>query len=103
MRQGPLDELQDDTLSRPLRADAAVDERIETESRSRTLERILENAVPQTLQDVVIIYAVVTGMQDGEFREENYVNKMYPDSNRRPPSGRRSRSRLQQVSAAWSI
>jgi saccharopine dehydrogenase-like NADP-dependent oxidoreductase len=43
-----------------------------------TLKRILENSVPQTLQDVVIIYAAVNGMQDGEFREENYVNKVYP-------------------------
>ncbi len=43
-----------------------------------TLKRILENAVPQTLQDVVVIYAAVTGYQDGEFREENYVNKIYP-------------------------
>jgi saccharopine dehydrogenase-like NADP-dependent oxidoreductase len=43
-----------------------------------TFKRILENAVPQTLQDVVVIYAAVTGMQDGEFREENYVNKIYP-------------------------
>ena len=43
-----------------------------------TFKRILENAVPQTLQDVVIIYAAVNGMQDGELREENYVNKIYP-------------------------
>jgi saccharopine dehydrogenase-like NADP-dependent oxidoreductase len=43
-----------------------------------TLKRILENAVPQTLQDVVIVYAAVTGKQDGELREENYVNKIYP-------------------------
>jgi len=43
-----------------------------------TLKRILENAVPQTLQDVVIIYAAVNGIQDGELREENYVNKVYP-------------------------
>ena len=43
-----------------------------------TLKRILENAVPQTLQDVVVIYAAVTGIQDGELREENYVNKVYP-------------------------
>lgn len=43
-----------------------------------TLKRILENAVPQTLQDVVVIYAAVTGSQDGELREENYVNKVYP-------------------------
>ena len=42
------------------------------------LKRILENSVPQTLQDVVIIYAAVTGYQDGELREENYVNKVYP-------------------------
>ena len=43
-----------------------------------TLKRILENAVPQTLQDVVIVYAAVSGQQDGELREENYVNKVYP-------------------------
>ena len=43
-----------------------------------TLKRVLENAVPQTLQDVVIVYAAVTGLQDGQLREENYVNKIYP-------------------------
>jgi len=43
-----------------------------------TLKRVLENAVPQTLQDVVIVYAAVTGTQDGQLREENYVNKIYP-------------------------
>jgi saccharopine dehydrogenase-like NADP-dependent oxidoreductase len=43
-----------------------------------TLKRILENAVPQTLQDVVVVYVAVTGTQDGELREENYVNKVYP-------------------------
>jgi len=43
-----------------------------------TLKRILENAVPQTLQDVVIVYAAITGKQDGQLREENYVNKIYP-------------------------
>jgi saccharopine dehydrogenase-like NADP-dependent oxidoreductase len=43
-----------------------------------TLKRILENAVPQTLQDVVILYVAVCGRQDGELREENYVNKVYP-------------------------
>ncbi|HTW73563.1 MAG TPA: saccharopine dehydrogenase C-terminal domain-containing protein [Steroidobacteraceae bacterium] len=43
-----------------------------------TLKRILENAVPQTLQDVVIVYAAVTGAQQGELREESYVSKVYP-------------------------
>jgi len=43
-----------------------------------TLKRVLENAVPQTLQDVVIVYVAVAGRQDGELREENYVSKIYP-------------------------
>ena len=43
-----------------------------------TLKRILENAVPQTLQDVVIVYVAVSGRQEGELREENYVIKIYP-------------------------
>ncbi|MEM9172871.1 MAG: saccharopine dehydrogenase NADP-binding domain-containing protein, partial [Pseudomonadota bacterium] len=43
-----------------------------------TLKRVLENAVPQTLQDIVIVYTAVTGMQDGALREENYVNRVYP-------------------------
>ncbi len=43
-----------------------------------TLRRILENAVPRTLQDVVVIYASVEGIQQGRLVEENYVNKVYP-------------------------
>jgi saccharopine dehydrogenase-like NADP-dependent oxidoreductase len=43
-----------------------------------TLKRILENAVPKTLQDVVLIYVSVTGKQHGELFEENYVKKFYP-------------------------
>jgi saccharopine dehydrogenase-like NADP-dependent oxidoreductase len=43
-----------------------------------TLKRVLENAVPQTLQDVVIVYVAVAGRQEGELREENYVSKIYP-------------------------
>ncbi len=43
-----------------------------------TLKRILERAVPKTLQDVVIIYTSVTGLRQGELFEENYVKKIYP-------------------------
>ena len=43
-----------------------------------TLKRVLEHAIPQTLQDVVLIYASVTGTKDGGFFEENYVKKIYP-------------------------
>ena len=44
----------------------------------KTFRRILENAIPRTVQDVVIIYASVTGRRDGHLIEENYVNKVYP-------------------------
>lgn len=43
-----------------------------------TLKRILENALPKTYQDVVLVYISVTGMQDNQWIEENYVKKFYP-------------------------
>jgi len=45
-----------------------------------TLKRVLENAVPKTFQDVVLIYVAVNGSQNGEFIEENYVRKVYPQT-----------------------
>jgi len=42
------------------------------------LKLILERAVPRTVQDVVLVYVSVTGMQHGKFMEENYVNHIYP-------------------------
>src|SRR5215208_3897138 len=43
-----------------------------------TLKRVLEHAIPQTVQDVVLIYASVTGKKEEGFFEENYVKKIYP-------------------------
>lgn len=43
-----------------------------------TLKRILESAIPKTAQDVVLVYVSVSGMQDNQFCEENYVKKFYP-------------------------
>lgn len=43
-----------------------------------TLKRILENTIPKTGQDVVLVYVSVTGQQDGFYSEENYVKKFYP-------------------------
>jgi saccharopine dehydrogenase-like NADP-dependent oxidoreductase len=45
-----------------------------------TLKRILENAIPKTLQDVVLIYVAVNGSQEEDFFEENYVKKVYPQT-----------------------
>ena len=38
-----------------------------------TFKAILERAIPQTLQDVVLIYAAVTGLRHGALFEENYI------------------------------
>lgn len=43
-----------------------------------TLKRILENSIPRTYQDVVLVYVSVTGTQDNHFIEKNYVKKFYP-------------------------
>ena len=45
-----------------------------------TLKRILENAIPKTLQDVVLIYVAVSGQQNDDFLEENYLKKIYPQT-----------------------
>jgi saccharopine dehydrogenase-like NADP-dependent oxidoreductase len=43
-----------------------------------TLKRILENTIPKTYQDVVLVYVSVTGTRDHWFTEQNYVKKFYP-------------------------
>lgn len=46
-------------------------------NRREVLKDILENAVPATLQDVVIIFVTVSGMRDGRLMQETYVIKVY--------------------------
>ena len=43
-----------------------------------TLKRILENAIPKTNQDIVIVYVTVEGLKRGELSEKSYVKKIYP-------------------------
>jgi saccharopine dehydrogenase-like NADP-dependent oxidoreductase len=42
------------------------------------LKLMLERAVPRTVQDVVLVYVSVNGIQHGRFMEESYVNHIYP-------------------------
>ena len=44
------------------------------------LKHLLENAIPKTFQDVVLIYVSVVGRKAGELMEENYVKKIYPET-----------------------
>ncbi|MDX2164443.1 MAG: saccharopine dehydrogenase C-terminal domain-containing protein [Gammaproteobacteria bacterium] len=43
-----------------------------------TLKKILENALPSTTQDLVILAVFVTGMREGQLQEENFIRKYLP-------------------------
>jgi saccharopine dehydrogenase-like NADP-dependent oxidoreductase len=45
--------------------------------RRDVLKDILENALPTTLQDVVIVFVTVTGSKKGGLVQETYANKVY--------------------------
>ncbi|MBL0728513.1 saccharopine dehydrogenase family protein [Piscinibacter sp. HJYY11] len=45
--------------------------------RREVLKDILENALPATLQDVVIVFVTVSGMKDGHLQQETYARKIY--------------------------
>lgn len=46
----------------------------------QTLKQILENAIPKTYQDIVVVYVTVEGIQNGELTEKSYLKKVYPDT-----------------------
>jgi saccharopine dehydrogenase-like NADP-dependent oxidoreductase len=45
--------------------------------RREVLKDILENALPSTLQDVVIVFVTVSGTRGGRLVQETYANKIY--------------------------
>ena len=45
--------------------------------RRDVLKDILEQALPATLQDVVIVFVTVAGQRDGRLMQETYVRKVY--------------------------
>jgi saccharopine dehydrogenase-like NADP-dependent oxidoreductase len=62
--------------------------------RRELLKDILENAVPVTLQDVVIVFVTVSGLQGGQLIQETYAHKIYA-----APVGGRTRSAIQITTA----
>jgi saccharopine dehydrogenase-like NADP-dependent oxidoreductase len=58
------------------------------------LKDILENSVPITLQDVVIVFVTVSGLRGGQLVQETYANKIYA-----APLGGRVRSAIQITTA----
>lgn len=45
--------------------------------RREVLKDILENALPSTLQDVVIVFVTVSGLREGHLQQETYARKIY--------------------------
>ena len=45
--------------------------------RREVLKDILENALPATLQDVVIVFVTVTGWRGGRLQQDSYAHKIY--------------------------
>lgn len=45
--------------------------------RREVLKDIFENALPSTLQDVIVIFVTVSGMKNGRLVQETYANKVY--------------------------
>ena len=46
-------------------------------SRRDLLREVLENAVPSTEQDVVVIFVTAIGKRDGRLMQQSYANKIY--------------------------
>ncbi len=46
-------------------------------NRRDVLIDIFENALPATMQDVVVIFVTVSGWRDGKYVQESYANKVY--------------------------
>jgi saccharopine dehydrogenase-like NADP-dependent oxidoreductase len=59
------------------------------------LKDILENALPTTTQDVVIIFVTVSGRREGRLIQETYANKIYSR-----PVGGKVYSAIQMTTAA---
>lgn len=47
-------------------------------NRRDVLKNILEQAIPKTTQDVVLIYVYVNGQKNNQYIEKTYVKKIYP-------------------------
>ena len=45
--------------------------------RRELFKNVLEAAIPVTMQDVVLVFASVTGMRNGRLTQESYANKVY--------------------------
>jgi len=46
-------------------------------NRRDLLKEVLENALPATMQDVVVIFVTVCGWKDGRYLQTSYANKIY--------------------------
>jgi len=53
---------------------------LQLRNRRDLLKDVFENAVPATLQDVVLIFVTVSGRKQGQLMQQTYANKVYGQS-----------------------
>ncbi len=77
--KGKVDHLNYKTIRYPGHASImkALLQDLRLRERRHILKDILENALPGTLQDVVIVFVTATGMKQGRLMQETYANKIY--------------------------
>ncbi|MGY3146477.1 saccharopine dehydrogenase-like NADP-dependent oxidoreductase [Bradyrhizobium sp. USDA 3397] len=46
-------------------------------NRRDVLKDLFENAIPATMQDIVVVFVTVCGWRDGRYLQETYANKVY--------------------------
>ena len=46
----------------------------------RLLQEVIECAIPQITQDVVLVYVSASGTKNGQFMERNFTQKYYPEN-----------------------
>lgn len=46
-------------------------------NRRDVLKDLFENALPATMQDVIVVFVTVCGWKDGRYMQETYANKVY--------------------------
>jgi saccharopine dehydrogenase-like NADP-dependent oxidoreductase len=49
------------------------------------LKNIMRKSVPMTMQDVVLVFVTVSGLKDGQFREEVFARKIFADRSESAP------------------
>lgn len=77
--EGQVDELTYKTVRYPGHCEhiQLLSQDLRLGERRALFKDVLETAIPMTMQDVVLIFATVTGLREGRLTQESYARKVY--------------------------